>query len=32
MNHGIIEQVGSPQEMYEAPKTRFVAGFIGSPP
>ena len=31
MNHGIIEQVGSPQEMYEAPKTRFVAGFIGSP-
>ncbi len=31
MNHGVIEQVGSPQEMYEAPKTRFVAGFIGSP-
>ena len=31
MNHGIIEQVGSPQEMYESPKTRFVAGFIGSP-
>ena len=31
MNQGIIEQVGPPQEMYEAPKTRFVAGFIGSP-
>ena len=31
MNHGIIEQVGTPQEMYEAPLTRFVAGFIGSP-
>jgi multiple sugar transport system ATP-binding protein len=31
MNDGIIEQVGSPQEMYENPATRFVAGFIGSP-
>ncbi len=31
MNQGIIEQVGPPQEMYESPKTRFVAGFIGSP-
>ena len=31
MNQGVIEQVGPPQEMYEAPKTRFVAGFIGSP-
>ncbi|HEX2336750.1 MAG TPA: sn-glycerol-3-phosphate ABC transporter ATP-binding protein UgpC [Hyphomicrobiaceae bacterium] len=31
MNHGIIEQVGSPQELYHSPKTRFVAGFIGSP-
>ena len=31
MNAGIIEQVGSPQEMYENPLTRFVAGFIGSP-
>jgi multiple sugar transport system ATP-binding protein len=31
MNHGVIEQVGSPQELYHAPKTRFVAGFIGSP-
>lgn len=31
MNHGNIEQVGSPHEMYETPSTRFVAGFIGSP-
>jgi multiple sugar transport system ATP-binding protein len=31
MNHGIIEQVGPPQELYHRPKTHFVAGFIGSP-
>ncbi len=31
MNQGIIEQVGSPQELYHNPATRFVAGFIGSP-
>ncbi len=31
MNHGIIEQVGPPNELYHNPKTRFVAGFIGSP-
>jgi multiple sugar transport system ATP-binding protein len=31
MNHGVIEQVGSPQELYHSPATRFVAGFIGSP-
>ncbi|MDB5380297.1 MAG: sugar transporter ATP-binding protein, partial [Rubritepida sp.] len=31
MNHGIIEQVGPPQELYHHPATRFVAGFIGSP-
>jgi multiple sugar transport system ATP-binding protein len=31
MNHGIIEQVGTPQELYHNPQTRFVAGFIGSP-
>src|ERR671932_401122 len=31
MNHGVIEQVGSPQELYHNPRTRFVAGFIGSP-
>jgi multiple sugar transport system ATP-binding protein len=31
MNGGRIEQVGRPQELYHAPRTRFVAGFIGSP-
>ena len=31
MNAGNIEQIGSPQEMYENPTTKFVAGFIGSP-
>ena len=28
-NHGRIEQVGTPGEIYEAPKTSFVADFIG---
>jgi len=31
MNGGRIEQMGSPNELYHHPKTRFVAGFIGSP-
>src|SRR3546814_10310635 len=31
MNFGLIEQVCTPDEMYNAPKTRFVASFIGSP-
>jgi len=31
MNAGKIEQIGSPQELYHNPTTRFVAGFIGSP-
>ena len=31
MNDGLVEQVASPQEMYDSPTTRFVAGFIGSP-
>jgi multiple sugar transport system ATP-binding protein len=31
MNAGNIEQIGTPQEMYETPATKFVAGFIGSP-
>ncbi|SCK08612.1 putative spermidine/putrescine transport system ATP-binding protein [Variovorax sp. HW608] len=29
MNNGKVEQVGSPEEIYEAPRTRFVASFIG---
>ncbi len=28
---GVIEQVGSPLELYHAPRNQFVAGFIGSP-
>ncbi|MDQ2696996.1 MAG: TOBE domain-containing protein, partial [Pseudomonadota bacterium] len=28
---GIIEQVGSPLDLYHHPRNRFVAGFIGSP-
>ena len=28
---GVIEQVGSPLELYESPRNLFVAGFIGSP-
>jgi len=31
LNGGVIEQVGSPLELYRNPKNRFVAGFIGSP-
>jgi spermidine/putrescine transport system ATP-binding protein len=29
MNHGVIEQLGLPEEIYERPRTEFVAGFIG---
>ena len=28
---GVIEQVGSPLDLYHAPRNKFVAGFIGSP-
>jgi len=31
MSEGLLQQVGSPQELYDNPKNRFVAGFIGSP-
>jgi ABC-type sugar transport system ATPase subunit len=31
MNHGKVEQSGAPIEIYERPKTRFVATFLGSP-
>ena len=30
MNRGSIEQVGTPEEIYHHPRTRFVAGFIGT--
>jgi putative spermidine/putrescine transport system ATP-binding protein len=29
-NQGRIEQVGAPAEVYERPRTRFVAGFVGT--
>ena len=32
MNHGVVEQFGKPQDIYDWPATRFVANFIGSPP
>jgi multiple sugar transport system ATP-binding protein len=32
MNKGVIEQLGTPKEIYNDPRTLFVAGFIGSPP
>ena len=31
LNFGVIEQVGSPLELYKTPRNRFVAEFIGSP-
>ena len=31
MNSGRIEQIGTPNDVYHHPATRFVAGFIGSP-
>ena len=32
MNGGLIEQIGTPQEIYDRPRTMFVADFIGAPP
>jgi len=32
MNEGIIEQIGTPMELFNNPANVFVAGFIGSPP
>jgi ABC-type sugar transport system ATPase subunit len=32
LNHGRIEQVGTPEEVYDTPASTFVAGFIGAPP
>jgi multiple sugar transport system ATP-binding protein len=31
MNDGLLQQVGTPQQLYDHPINRFVAGFIGSP-
>lgn len=32
MNDGIIQQCGTPMELYQHPVNQFVAGFIGNPP
>ena len=32
MNAGELQQVGSPDEIYERPANRFVATFVGNPP
>ena len=31
LNEGIVQQIGSPMDLYHHPKNKFVAGFIGSP-
>lgn len=31
LNGGVVQQVGTPDELFFEPKNRFVAGFIGSP-
>lgn len=32
MKDGFVQQIASPQELYDQPANRFVAGFIGTPP
>jgi len=32
LNHGELQQIGTPSECYQEPNNQFVAGFIGSPP
>jgi sn-glycerol 3-phosphate transport system ATP-binding protein len=32
MNKGLVEQIGTPEAVYDRPETTFVASFIGSPP
>jgi multiple sugar transport system ATP-binding protein len=32
MNHGVVEQIGAPQDIYDLPASMFVAEFVGSPP
>ena len=31
LDHGTVQQIGSPMDLYHAPANLFVAGFIGSP-
>jgi spermidine/putrescine transport system ATP-binding protein len=30
MNHGVLEQLATPHDLYERPRTSFVAGFVGT--
>ncbi|NIM45655.1 MAG: glycerol-3-phosphate ABC transporter ATP-binding protein, partial [Nitrososphaeria archaeon] len=32
MNLGVLQQLGTPHEIYNKPVSTFVGGFIGSPP
>lgn len=32
MDKGVVEQIGTPNDIYDRPLTLFVAGFVGSPP
>jgi len=32
MSDGVIQQIGSPDEVYERPRNMFVASFLGNPP
>jgi ABC-type sugar transport system ATPase subunit len=32
LNNGVVQQIGSPHELYHRPSNSFVSGFIGSPP
>jgi ABC-type sugar transport system ATPase subunit len=32
LNTGVVEQIGSPEEVYECPASTFVAAFMGAPP
>jgi multiple sugar transport system ATP-binding protein len=31
INHGVLQQIDTPQTLYDTPANKFVAGFIGSP-
>lgn len=32
MNHGVVQQIGKPQDVYDHPANLFVAKFLGTPP
>ncbi len=32
LNHGVVQQIGTPEDVYDRPANRFVAGFLGDPP